>query len=125
MDGGQQTRQRRGGSAPPPSALRRGQGDLPRLEAALRVVARLVIANPVYAPIFRRLEHEIALEKAALAEDVIAWARAIIAQNDTSAIAAQHDTSAIAAQHDSEQGRAQNEIGASNSAVCSSEAPSP
>lgn len=116
MDGGKHTRQRRGGSTPPPSALRRGQGDLPRLEAALRVVARLVIENPVYAPIFRRLEHEIALEKAALAEDVIARARAIIAQNDTSAIAAQHD---------SEQGRAQNEIGASNSAVCSSEAPSP
>lgn len=88
-------------------ALRPGQGDLQRLEAALRIVAGLVIENPVYAPIFRRLEREIALEKQAQAADVIVRARAVIAQNESDASIDQ------------------NEIGANNSAACSSEAPKP
>ncbi|ADE85022.1 hypothetical protein ACTTAK_06260 [Rhodobacter capsulatus] len=108
MDGGQQTGRKAGGSVPPARpALRPGQGDLQRLEAALRIVAGLVIENPVYAPIFRRLEREIALEKQAQAADVIARARAVIAQNESNALIDQ------------------NEIGTSNSAACSSEAPKP
>jgi hypothetical protein len=57
--------------------------DLERLRAALGIVAKLVVANPVYAPIFRRLEAEIAQEEALLANDVVARARAIAAQNAT------------------------------------------
>ncbi len=52
--------------------------DLERLRAALGVVAELVVADPVYAPIFTRLETEIELEEALLAQDVIGRARAIV-----------------------------------------------
>lgn len=57
--------------------------DLERLRAALDTVAKLVVANPVYAPIFSRLEAEIAQEEALLANDVVARARVIAAQNAT------------------------------------------
>ncbi len=57
--------------------------DLERLRAALDTVAKLVVADPVYAPIFRRLEAEIAQEEALLANDVVARARAVAAQNAT------------------------------------------
>lgn len=52
--------------------------ELSRLRAALKVVAELVVADPVYAPIFTRLEAEIELEEALLAQDVIGRARAIV-----------------------------------------------
>ncbi len=57
--------------------------DLERLRAALETVARLVVIDPVYAPIFTRLEAEIALEEALLAQDVVARARALVAQSAT------------------------------------------
>lgn len=57
--------------------------DLERLRAALDTVAKLVVADPVYAPIFSRLEAEIAQEEAFLVNDVVARARAVAAQNAT------------------------------------------
>lgn len=54
--------------------------DLERLRAALDTVAKLVVADPVYAPIFSRLEADIAQEEAILANDVVARARAVTAQ---------------------------------------------
>ena len=75
---------------------------LARLEAALVTVAELTRNDPVYAPIFCRLEEEIALERAA--RDVIARARAIAEQNER---------------------RRQNEIGASRSRTCDRRPPSP
>lgn len=57
--------------------------DLERLRDALEVVAELVVADPVYAPIFSRLEAEIAQEEAFLANDVVARARAVAAQSAT------------------------------------------
>lgn len=48
---------------------------LPRLHRARDKVARLVVADAVYAPIFQRLEAEIA--EAEAAEDVVARARAV------------------------------------------------
>ena len=54
--------------------------DLERLRAALDTVAKLVVADPVYALIFSRLEVEIAQEEALLANDVVARARAVAAQ---------------------------------------------
>jgi hypothetical protein len=54
--------------------------DLERLRAALDTVAKLVVADPVYAPIFSRLEADIAQEEAMLANDVVARARAVTAQ---------------------------------------------
>lgn len=59
------------------------QTDLERLRAALEMCAELVVADPVYAPIFRRLEAEIAQEEAFLANDVVARARAVAAQSAT------------------------------------------
>ena len=59
------------------------QTDLERLRAALETVAKLVVADPVYAPIFARLEAEIAQEEALLANDVVARARAVAAQSAT------------------------------------------
>jgi hypothetical protein len=41
--------------------------ELDRLCAALRTVAALMIGNPVYTPIFERLEQEIEIETAAQA----------------------------------------------------------
>jgi len=52
--------------------------DLLRLHRARDKVARLVVADPVYAPIFARLEAEIA--EAEAAGDIVARARAV-AQN--------------------------------------------
>jgi len=49
--------------------------NLPRLHRARDKVARLVVADAVYAPIFQRLEAEIA--EAEAAEDVVARARAV------------------------------------------------
>ncbi len=51
---------------------------LRRLYAARAKVARAVVADPVYAPIFERLEREIAAREAT---DILARARAIV-QND-------------------------------------------
>ena len=49
--------------------------NLLRLHRARDKVARLVVADAVYAPIFQRLEAEIA--EAEAAEDVVARARAV------------------------------------------------
>ena len=53
---------------------------LERLRRAHAKVAALVVADPVYAPIFTRLEAEIADAEAALSGDVIARARAVARQ---------------------------------------------
>lgn len=63
--------------APPDPA----RAHLARLEAARLKVARLVVENPRLAPIFLRLEREIAWERAKLSADPLARARAVIAQN--------------------------------------------
>jgi hypothetical protein len=57
--------------------------DLERLRGAHNVVAKLVVADPAFAPVFRRLEDEIALEEALAADDVVARARAVVAQSAT------------------------------------------
>lgn len=57
--------------------------DLERLRRAHNVVAKLVVADPAFAPVFRRLEEEIALEEALAADDVVARARAVVAQSAT------------------------------------------
>jgi hypothetical protein len=49
--------------------------NLLRLHRARDKVARLVVADAVYAPIFQRLEAEIA--EAEAAEDIVARARAV------------------------------------------------
>ena len=71
---------------------------LARLQRALRIVAELVCHDPIYAPVFRRLEQEIEIEEAKLEDDLLIRARAI---------------------------RAQNEIGASRSVTCWSLPPAP
>ena len=59
---------------------RSAQRDLARLVAARQAVAKLVVADPVYVPIFERIEAEIASEAAKLLEaDPLASARAIVA----------------------------------------------
>jgi len=50
---------------------------LERLKAARASVAQLVVEDPIYAPIFARLEAEIVAEETM--GDPIAYARAIIA----------------------------------------------
>lgn len=55
-----------------------GHDLLRRLYAARAKVARLVVFDPVYAPVFERLEREIAARENT---DVLARARAIV-QND-------------------------------------------
>lgn len=57
------------------NALATITSDLTRLHRARDKVARLVVADPVYAPIFQRLESEIA--EAEAAEDIVARARAV------------------------------------------------
>lgn len=52
--------------------------DLLRLHRARDKVAKLVVADPAYAPIFQRLDAEIA--EAEAADDIVARARAM-AQN--------------------------------------------
>lgn len=51
---------------------------LERLKAARAKVARMVVADPVYAPIFERIEADIAELEAIAANDVVARARALI-----------------------------------------------
>lgn len=48
-----------------------------RLRSAHAIVAGLTVENPVYAPIFERLERE--LRKAEADDDVLARARAVVA----------------------------------------------
>ena len=62
-------------------------GDLARLRQALKVVAELLLKNPVYAPIFQRIEEEIEAEEAALAgrSDLLERARAVLGHKDTGA----------------------------------------
>ena len=57
--------------------------ELERLRRAHAKVARLVVADPVYAPIFLRLEAEIADAEAMQSGDVMARARAIARQMAT------------------------------------------
>lgn len=55
--------------------------DLERLRRACAKVAGLVVADPVYAPIFLRLEAEIADAEAMLSGDIMARARAVARQS--------------------------------------------
>lgn len=64
-----------------PAGARRRSPDLDRLRANLEIVATLVLEDPVYGPIFDRLEQEIAIEEAALSQDVVERARAVLRQN--------------------------------------------
>ncbi len=57
--------------------------DLQRLHSAQAKVAKLVVADPAYAPIFVRLEHEISLAQAE--GDVMARARAVVARQSAMA----------------------------------------
>lgn len=57
--------------------------DLSRLQAALQVVARLLVDDPVYAPLFERLEEEIRQEEHTLANGAQARARALLARTGT------------------------------------------
>lgn len=59
----------------------RPQDDMLALHRALETVAKLVLTDPVYAPIFRRLEEEIRLERQAQADNILDRARAIAGQN--------------------------------------------
>ncbi len=59
------------------------QDDLQRLYAARDKLAKLVLADPVYSPIFQRIEEEIALAEAATHGDALARARAIARQMAT------------------------------------------
>ena len=51
-----------------------------RIRAAHRVVARLTAKDPAYAPVFARLDKELAAAEAAQTDDPIAKARAAVAQ---------------------------------------------
>ena len=55
--------------------------DLERLRRAHAKVARLVVADPVYSPIFLRLEAEIADAEAMLSGDILARVRAVARQS--------------------------------------------
>ncbi|WP_054008673.1 hypothetical protein [Cypionkella psychrotolerans] len=57
--------------------------DLQRLRAALAKVAKLVIVDPAFSPIFARLEQEIALAEAE--GDLISRARAVAARHSAMA----------------------------------------
>lgn len=59
------------------------KAQLDRLRRAQVKVAALVVADPVYVPIFARLEAEIADMEAMLSGDVIARARAVARQMAT------------------------------------------
>ncbi|OOY20415.1 hypothetical protein BMI86_07625 [Thioclava sp. DLFJ5-1] len=52
--------------------------NLERLKAARAKVARMVVADPVYAPIFERIESDIAELEAIAANEVVARARALV-----------------------------------------------
>lgn len=63
-----------------PDTMHRGmKTDLERLRAAHATVAQLVLADPVYAPVFERLDRELAQAEAALSGDILTRARAIVA----------------------------------------------
>ena len=51
---------------------------LEQLRRLRQVAAKLVVSNPVYAPIFERVEPEIAELEAIAANDVVARARAVV-----------------------------------------------
>ena len=51
---------------------------LDQLRRLRQVAAKLVVFNPVYAPIFERVETEIAELEAIAANDVVARARAVV-----------------------------------------------
>jgi hypothetical protein len=69
-----------GGLVSRPPRNRSVQRELARLVAARQAVAKLVVADPVYVPIFERIEAEIASEAAKLIEaNPLASARAIVA----------------------------------------------
>lgn len=57
--------------------------DLSRLQAAPQVVALLLLDDPVYAPLFERLENEIRQEEDTLANGAQARARALLARSAT------------------------------------------
>lgn len=62
------------------NARNTNQNTLVRLCRAREVVAALVIEDPVYLPIFERLEREVAIEEARVSsEDALTRARAIAA----------------------------------------------
>lgn len=67
---------------PPQRPVARGAAatDLQRLHAARETMAKLVLDNPVYVPIFQRIEEEIAHAEAATSGDALARARAIARQ---------------------------------------------
>lgn len=52
--------------------------ELAELKRLREVAAKLVMADPIYAPIFARLEAEIAALEAIAANDVVARARALL-----------------------------------------------
>ncbi|WP_422071518.1 hypothetical protein [Tranquillimonas rosea] len=54
--------------------------DVDRIRRALEVVAALVIEDPVYEPVFRRLQEELAQAEAAA--DLVSEARSILARKD-------------------------------------------
>ena len=66
----------------PSSCSPAGQDELARLEDALIIVARLIDTDPVYVPIFERLEREIELEKEKTSNSAVNRARLLLAQNE-------------------------------------------
>lgn len=56
---------------------------LDRLRAAHATVAKLVVMDFAYLPIFQRLEAELAVEEARLTGDAIAYARALLVARKT------------------------------------------
>lgn len=62
---------------------------LSRLEVALIKIAALLVDDRSFAPIFTRLEHEISLARAALSDDLLARARAVLGQNEIGASSAE------------------------------------
>ncbi len=74
--------------APSAWAAQTGAGrnsTLKRLESALKTVAVLVTRDPVYIPIFERLERELEAERNANSNNILNRARAIVAQKDMGA----------------------------------------
>lgn len=55
------------------------KSQLDRLRAAHAAVARIVLMDQVYAPIFQRLEAELSAAEARAGGDPIAYARAVVA----------------------------------------------
>lgn len=64
----------------PTNAASIDRRDLQKLHAARDTMTKLVLANPVYVPIFQRIEKEIELAEAASTGDSLAQARAIACQ---------------------------------------------